>query len=67
MRSKRALAGIAFAGLAAIPLSAVPAQAGALTDCINSEFWNQNLDSCPDVFMSCVNSEFWNQNLESCF
>ncbi|HEV2754695.1 MAG TPA: hypothetical protein VG318_02820 [Actinomycetota bacterium] len=66
MRSKRALAGIAFAALAAIPLTAVPAQAGALTSCINSEFWNQNLASCPGVFTSCVNSEFWNQNLLSC-
>lgn len=67
MRSKRALAGIAFAALTAIPFGAVPARAGALTDCINSEFWNQNLHSCPGVFTSCVNSEFWNQNLASCF
>ena len=66
MRVKRAVAGVVFASLAAMPFVASPAHAGALTDCINSEFWNQNLDSCPGVFTSCVNSEFWNQNIPSC-
>jgi hypothetical protein len=66
MQVKRAVTGIFFAALAAVPFAATPASAGALTDCINSEFWNQNLHSCPGVFTSCVNSEFWNQNLPSC-
>lgn len=61
---KRFLVATAIAAVVALPVA--PAHAGALTDCINSEFWNQNLASCPGVFTRCVNTEFWNQNIPSC-